>query len=230
MADADLAAVGALLAHPSRVLMLDALMAGRALTVGELGRVSGVATSTASEHLSRLRDGGLVEVLAQGRHRYYRLAGPEVAHALESLSHVAPPRPVRTLTQSARARSLTEARLCYDHIAGRRGVALHEGLQQRGWLSPVAGGYAVTPEGRSVLTAWGVDVSAAQSSRRAFARDCLDWTERRSHLSGALAAAVSTALVDGPDPGFVRRRDDHRGLRVTDEGARRLQELGSPAP
>jgi DNA-binding transcriptional ArsR family regulator len=225
VAEADLAAVGSLLAHPSRVLMLDALMAGRALTAGELGRVSGVKASTASEHLSRLREGGLVEMLAQGRHRYYRLSGAEVALALEALSLVAPPRPVRTLTQSARARSLLDARLCYDHIAGRRGVALHDGFQRRGWLVPAVGGYDLTPDGASALSRWGVDVESARSSRRVFACDCLDWTERRHHLGGALGRALAAALGDGADPWFVRRGDDHRGLRLSVDGGRRIEEL-----
>jgi DNA-binding transcriptional ArsR family regulator len=223
--DVDLAAVGALLGQPSRASMLDALMTGRALTATELARVAGVSAGTASEHLARLTEGGLVEVVVQGRHRYHRLAGPHVGAALEALSHVAPPRAVASLRQSARARSLAEARTCYDHLAGRAGVAVHDGLLARGWLSPVAGGYELTTAGRSGLEAWGVDVASAQGERRRFARACLDWTERRDHLAGALAAAVATTLVDGPEPWFVRRADDHRGLRVTDRGREQLTSL-----
>jgi DNA-binding transcriptional ArsR family regulator len=224
--DVDLAAVGALLGNPSRAAMLDALMAGRALTAGELARVADVSPATASEHLAKLCDGGLVEVVPQGRHRYHRLASPEVGAALESLSHIAPEKPVTTLRQSSRARSLAEARTCYDHIAGHSGVALHDGLVARGWLVPERGGYGVSDSGVEGLLGWGVDVSSARAARRPFARPCLDWTERREHLAGSLAAALATALIDGPQAWFTRRSDDHRGLRPTDLGRDRLSQLG----
>jgi DNA-binding transcriptional ArsR family regulator len=231
MYDVDLAAVGALLGNPSRAAMLDALMTGRALTAGELARVAEVSPATASEHLAKLRDGGLVEAVTQGRHRYHRLASPDVGAALESLSHIAPQRPVRTLRQSSRARSLAEARTCYDHIAGRSGVALHDGLVSRAWLVPGAGGYGLCDAGVVGLLGWGVDVTSARAARRPFARPCLDWTERREHLAGALAAALATALIEGPEPWFVRRADDHRGLRPNDRGRDRLAELGwEPVP
>lgn len=226
MYDVDLAAVGALLGNPSRAAMLDALMTGRALTAGELARVADVSPATASEHLAKLRDGGLVEVVSQGRHRYHRLASPDVGAALESLSHIAPAKPVTTLRQSSRARSLAEARTCYDHVAGRCGVALHDGLLARGWLVPDVGGYGLSDGGVAGLLGWGVDVTRARAARRTLARPCLDWTERREHLAGSLAAALATALIDGPEPWFVRRSDDHRGLRPTELGRRRLAELG----
>jgi hypothetical protein len=133
---------------------------------------------------------------------------------------------VTTLRQSTRARSLAEARTCYDHLAGRCGVALHDGLVDRGWLVAEPGGYGLSDGGVEGLLAWGVDLTAARSSRRRFAGTCLDWTERREHLNGALAAALATALVDGAQPWFVRRADDHRGLRLTDLGRRRLSDLG----
>jgi DNA-binding transcriptional ArsR family regulator len=223
--DVDLAAIGALLGSPSRIAMLEALLAGRALSAGELARTAGISPATASEHLARLRDGGLVAVVGQGRHRYYRLAGPEVGSALESLAVIAPARPVTTLRQSARARALAEARTCYDHLAGRAGVALHDGLLARGWLHPMAGEYALTAQGREGLGSWGVDVDRAAAARRTLARPCLDWTERRPHLAGALGAAVLACLVDGASPWFVRRAEDHRGLRLTELGRSRLAAL-----
>jgi DNA-binding transcriptional ArsR family regulator len=226
MQDIDLAAVGALVGNPSRAAMLDALMTGRALTATELARVAGVSAATASEHLAKLREGGLVEVVSQGRHRYHRLASADVGAALESLSHIAPRKPVTTLRQSSRARSLAEARTCYDHLAGRSGVSLHDGLLARGWLVPEPGGYAVSEAGAEGLLSWGVDLTAARAARRRLARPCLDWTERREHLAGSLAAALVTALIDGPEPWFRRRADDHRGLRPTDLGRARLRELG----
>jgi DNA-binding transcriptional ArsR family regulator len=224
--DVDLAAVGSLIGHPSRTAMLDALLGGRAMTVTELARAAGVSPATASEHLARLGAGGMVEVVAQGRHRYHRIASPDVAAALEALAHIAPPKRTTSLRQSRRARSLAEARTCYDHLAGRSGVALHDGLVARGWLVPEPGGYVLTGAGRDGLLAWGVDVAAADAAKRAYARPCLDWTERREHLAGALAAAIASALVDGPEPWFVRRADDHRGLRPTALGRARLADLG----
>jgi DNA-binding transcriptional ArsR family regulator len=170
MYDVDLAVVGALIGNPSRAAMLDALMTGRALTAGELARVAEISPATASEHLAKLREGGLVEVVSQGRHRYHRLASPEVGAALESLSHIAPAMPVTTLRQSSRARSLAEARTCYDHLAGRCGVALHDGLVARGWLVSQSGGYALSDGGVEGLLGWGVDVTTARAARRQLAR------------------------------------------------------------
>jgi DNA-binding transcriptional ArsR family regulator len=226
MYDVDLAAVGALVGNPSRAAMLDALMTGRALTATELARVADIGKPAASEHLAKLREGGIVEVVEQGRHRYHRLASPEVGAALESLSHIAPAKTVETLRQSSRARSLAEARTCYDHLAGRCGVALHDGLLARRWLEPEPGGYGLTEAGIEGLLGWGVDVATARSARRRLARPCLDWTERREHLAGALAGGIADALIDGPEPWFVRRADDHRGLRPTELGRARLAELG----
>lgn len=221
MPETDLAAVGALIGDPSRARMLDSLMAGRALAAGELARAAGIGRSTASEHLARLLDGGLVTVVAQGRHRYYRLAGPHVGAALEALSHVAPARPVTSLRQAGHARALGHARTCYDHLAGRCGVALHDALLDRAWLTPA---YDVTPLGAERLAAWGVDVEAARSRRRSFARPCLDWTERRPHLAGALAAGIGDALLDLG--WFAPRSPGSRALRLTQRGSEGMAGLG----
>lgn len=221
--DVDLAAVAAVIGEPSRAAMLDALMSGEALTAGELSRVAGVGRSAASEHLARLVDAGLVEVTVQGRHRYHRLAGPEVGQALEALSHIAPTKAVRSLRDSSRARSLWFARTCYDHLAGVCGVALHDHLVRGGMLAAAEGGYAVTPAGERWFTDLGVDVDAALARRRSFARPCLDWTERRPHLAGALAAATTDRLL--ALGWFVRRAPDTRALRLTDDGAAALDGL-----
>lgn len=221
--DVDLAAVAAAIGEPSRAAMLDALMTGTALTAGELARAAGVGRSTASEHLARLVSAGLVEVAEQGRHRYHRLSGPEVAHALEALSHIAPPKPVRTLRESSRARSLWFARTCYDHLAGACGVTLHDLLLEGGMLAGAAGGYEVTPSGARWFAELGVDVDAARARRRSFARPCLDWTERRPHLAGALAAATTDRLLELG--WFARRGPDTRALRLTEAGSAALDGL-----
>jgi DNA-binding transcriptional ArsR family regulator len=222
--DVDLASVGGLIGDASRAAMLDALMAGRALTASELARVAGVSASTASEHLSRLAAGGLVEGLSQGRHRYFRLAGPDVGAALEALSQIAPAKQVTGLRQSGHARSLGFARTCYDHLAGRCGVALHDACFANGWLEATPAGYALTESGERRFAGLGVDVEAARAARRAVARPCLDWTERRHHLAGSLAARLNERLLDLG--WLVRRSRDSRGLRLTDTGREGLEGLG----
>lgn len=221
--DVDLAAVAAVIGEPSRAAMLDALMGGQALTAGELGRAAGIGRSATSEHLARLVGAGLIDVAVQGRHRYHRLAGPAVGHALEALSHIAPAKPVGSLRDSSRGRSLWFARTCYDHLAGVCGVALHDILLDRGVLGGVAGGYAVTPTGEQWFEELGVDLDAVRARRRSFARPCLDWTERRPHLAGALAAATTDRLLELG--WFVRRTAGGRGLRLTDEGTAALDGL-----
>jgi DNA-binding transcriptional ArsR family regulator len=220
----DLAAPAALIAEPARAAMLNALLSGRALAAGELARVAGVSRPTASEHLRRLLDGNLVDVVSQGRHRYYRLAGPHVANALEALAHLGTPAPVATLRQANAARALAFARTCYDHLAGTCGVALLDALLANEWLCDHDGGYGVTPAGERELVALGIDVGAARSARRTFARPCLDWTVRRHHLAGSLGAAINTRLLDLG--WFTHRTRDGRGLRITDAGRTRLLELG----
>ncbi|WP_113699516.1 ArsR/SmtB family transcription factor [Nonomuraea lactucae] len=211
--DADIAPVAALIADPTRAAILTALLGGRALAAGELARLAGVGAATASAHLSRLLDGRLVDVVRQGRHRYYRLAGHEVAEVLEVLARVSARPLVRSLRQSRQARMLEEARTCYDHLAGRAGVGLLDRLREGGCLT----GEEVTPEGERLLAGLGVDVAAARAARRRFAPECLDWTERRAHLGGALGAAVTGALLElgwyvrGPVPRAVTLTDVGRG-------------------
>ncbi|MEN3357392.1 MAG: hypothetical protein V7637_1374 [Mycobacteriales bacterium] len=218
--DADVAAAARLIGEPARATMLEALMAGKALAAGELARLAGVSPATASEHLARLRDGGLVTTVATGRHRYYRLASPEVAQVLEALALVSPPRPVKSLRQSRAILAMSGARTCYDHLAGRVGVGIHDALTARGALRVGPDGYELTAAGELYLVGLGVDVTAARARRRSFARPCLDVTERRPHLAGALGAAICGRLLDGG--WLVHRAAGQRGLRVTDTGRDRL--------
>jgi DNA-binding transcriptional ArsR family regulator len=218
---ADIAGVARLIGEPARAAMLDALLSGRALAAGELGRVGGVSPATASEHLARLRDGGLVDVVAAGRHRYYRLAGPDVAQVLEALALVSPRRPVRSLRQSRAAAALAVARTCYDHLAGQVGVALHDALVAGEALAAGGDGYRLTDGGAALLTRLDVDVAGAAAARRAFARPCLDFTERRPHLAGALGAALCARLL--ADGWLARPAADQRGLRLTVRGRAALE-------
>jgi DNA-binding transcriptional ArsR family regulator len=232
---ADIAPVAALLADPARASMLTALLDGPPLAAGELSQVAGISAATASAHLARLLEGGLVRVTQQGRHRYYRLAGHEIAEIIEVMSRISPVRPVRSLRQSREAVALAEARTCYDHLAGRAGVALLDALLGAGMLAGVgidgtgtdgigtdlAAEYEVTQTGTGALAAFGVDVSAARRSRRRFAGACLDWTQRRPHLSGALGAAITARLIE---VGWIIRGPSRRAVRVTPAGRAGLAE------
>ncbi|HEY3867758.1 MAG TPA: winged helix-turn-helix domain-containing protein [Actinocrinis sp.] len=219
----DYAAVARLLANPARSAAIDALMEGLPLTAGELAQRAGVQASTISEHLAELLDGGLVAVIAAGRHRYYRLSNPQVAAALEALGHICPETPVRSLRQSNADRAMRRARLCYDHLAGTLGVTLLERMRSDGWLIVGAGAdFEVAEPGVRALTSLGVDLQGCRRSRRHFARPCLDWTERRPHLAGALGAAVAGALLDRQ---WLRRTGAGRGVEVTGAGGRGLRSV-----
>jgi DNA-binding transcriptional ArsR family regulator len=194
VAVAALTHVGALLADPTRSSLLIVLMDGRAHAGGELARLVGVAPSTASQHLSRLLDADYVAVEAQGRHRYFRLAGPHIAQQLESLGAVEVP---ATAHEPAKAPSeLLHARSCYDHLA-------------------------LTPSGEVLLAHLGADVKTFRGSRRPVARPCLDWTERRHHLAGAAGAALFQALLDR---GWIARGTRPRAIRVTGPGQPGLEQ------
>jgi DNA-binding transcriptional ArsR family regulator len=210
----DFAAVAGLLGHPARAAMVDALMGGEPVTAGELAGIAGVGPSTASQHLARLVDGGLVAVEVRGRQRQHRLASAEVAEALEALARICPPTPVRSLRHATQRDALGHARTCYDHLAGGLGVGLADALVARAWIVPVGEAYDLNPEGEAGLADAGVDVAGARAGRRAFARACLDWTERRPHVAGALGAAIATTALGS---GWVRRRAG-RTLGVTEAG------------
>jgi len=217
----DFAAVAGLLGHPARSAMIDALMDGRALPASELARVAGVRVSTASEHLARLTDGGLVAVTPQGRHRFFRISNATVAGALEAFARICPPAPVRSLRTSTEAEAIRYARTCYDHLAGTLGVAVLDAMLRQRWLAPAEGGYRLSRSARLALEDAGVDVAGAAARRRTFARPCIDWTERRPHLAGALGAALATTLLDR---GWIRRRDG-RGVAPTDAGRSALHRV-----
>lgn len=219
---ARLASAAALIADPARAAMLQALMAGEALTAGELARAAGIAPSTASAHLAALADGALVAVHAQGRHRFFRIASEDVAAILESLMGLAEvTRPARRWPHGE---ALREARTCWDHLAGRLGVALYDGLAARGILRPAPGGWETTSAGDACLERAGVDLEAARRARR-FACDCMDWSERRPHLGGGLARAICALCLAR---GWLRRQPGEglarRVVVPTPEGARMLRE------
>jgi len=215
-ADAEASSIAAAIGEPARARILYCLMDGRARTSTELAVVAEVSPSTASTHLQRLRSQDLVRVFAQGKHRHYSLASAEVAATLEALSVLAL-RP-RTAFIPTTPPQLRAARTCYDHIAGRLGVSLHERLTAMRWLTS---SYEITPEGDAVLRAMGIDLDAARASRRRFTFPCLDWSERRPHLAGAFAAALLALALKRK---WVVPDLDSRILRVTHFGQRELWE------
>jgi DNA-binding transcriptional ArsR family regulator len=216
---ADIAPVAALLADPARASMLGAMLGGQPLAAGELSQIAGVSPATASAHLAKLLNGGMVAVTKQGRHRYYSLAGHEIATVLEIIAEISPVNPVRSLRQSREADALAQARTCYDHLAGRAGVALFDALLQQKVLAGRGTGadaaYQVTEDGADKLAGFGVDVAEVSRSRRKFAGACLDWTQRRPHLNGALGAAMTSRLLE---LGWIERGPSKRAVRVTGPG------------
>ncbi|MBO9875089.1 MULTISPECIES: ArsR/SmtB family transcription factor [Xanthomonas] len=221
-----LAATAFLIADPARAAMLMALLDGRALPAGELAFAGGVTPQTASAHLAKLLEGGLLTVEVQGRHRYYRLANAHVATVLETLATLAPPQTSRCRRPHRDAQPLRLARCCYDHLAGRLGVAVAEALEQRAWLTTHddATHYAVSSDGAAWFARMGMDLPHLAQGRRAMARRCLDWTERRHHLAGSLGAALLDQFCARH---WLRRADGSRALVITDLGWASLQaELG----
>jgi len=220
--DADLRAsrLAAAIGEPPRARILYCLVDGRARTSTELAVVAGVAPSTASVHLKLLTKHGLVKVFPQGKHRYYSLAGTEVAAALEALSVLAGSPGVPSVPNTPHR--LRMARSCYDHMAGALGVALHTCFMAKGWfeeVSPTGSAYELTSDGSRAVASLGIDLDAARGSRRRFAFACVDWSERRPHLGGALGAAVLQLALDRR---WVVRELDSRALVLTTVGRREM--------
>jgi DNA-binding transcriptional ArsR family regulator len=219
----DLAALGRLLAVPARAAMVDALFDGRAWSVGALAAAAGVSASTASEHLGALAAGGLVSSARAGRERHYRIASDAIAAALESLSTLAPLRPAQGLRAITRSDAMRAARTCYDHLAGRLGVDVADGLVSSGVLAPAEHGFAPTARGAHTLGSIGIDVASLSALRRPMTLACLDWSEQRPHLAGALGAALLRTLES---VGGVERLSPGRAVRLRPAGRDVLGRLG----
>jgi DNA-binding transcriptional ArsR family regulator len=222
--EARVAPTAALLADPARAAMLWALSDGRALPAGELARVACIGAPAASAHLAKLTAGGLVEAERHGRHRYYRLANPAIVAALEALAAVAPPARATSLREAHAATGIRLARTCYDHLAGTLGVRITESLVEQGALAADGRAYVVTDAGVSRFARLGIDVDEvaeeARRTRRPLARACLDWSERRYHLAGALGAVLVERFLDA---GWIERMRASRALRITNAGRRALK-------
>ena len=223
-AEPDLARLAGTVGDPRRIQMLALLMEGRALTAKELALGAGVEPATASAHLKRLQEDGLLEAAAQGRHKYFRFASEQVAQMVESLMRVAPRKAVAAPRVSTPV-PLRRARYCYDHLAGALGTGLLALMLRKGWLQDDAEPkqLALTPRGDKALAQLGIDVEAAQGRRRQFACRCLDWSERRDHLGGALGAALAQELQARK---WIERRKHTREVRVTPAGEEGFAGLG----
>lgn len=240
--DADIAAIAALFAEPTRARVLVALADGRSLPASVLASEAGVSPQAASTQLNRLKRAGLIADEKSGRHRYYRLASDHVADILEALAGAAPTQPVRSLRQGTRAAALRRARTCYDHLAGQLGCDLTQALLDQQALHAVDGvdttsrrstdplsaplpehPYQLGPDADSVLNRIGIDIHALQGSprtRRPLLRFCLDWSEQRHHLGGSLGAAIHTTFEQS---GWVTRRPGNRAVTLTELGQRELR-------
>lgn len=227
------------MADPGRAKILLALGDGRALPASVLADEAGVGASTASAHLSKLVEGGLLRVERHGRHRYFRIAGPAVGELIEALARVSPPAPVRSLRQGSTAQAVRFARTCYDHVAGMLGTQLMQALLERELLTggdgvfdpssadedrPASFGfdldYRLTPSGVRELTAFGIDFDSLPS-RRPLIRYCVDWSEQRHHLAGSLGAALADRMIE---LGWVRKAQRSRALHISEDGFEGLHE------
>jgi DNA-binding transcriptional ArsR family regulator len=218
----DIASIAVLVGDPTRAAMLAALMDGTAHTATELALEGDVAPSTASSHLARLTGGGLVTIVKQGRHRYFRIATPEVAAAIEGLMNLAPRAGSRSRRSGPRDERLRRARLCYDHLAGEAGVRLLDGLRERSFVGSRDEALMLTTGGEAWCHQVGIDVAPMRAAGRQLCRSCLDWSERRMHLAGALGAALLNRLLA---LGYARREADCRAVTLSAEGERFVERL-----
>ncbi|WP_299939523.1 helix-turn-helix transcriptional regulator [uncultured Nitratireductor sp.] len=214
-AGTDLAQIASLVGDPARANMLAALMGGTALTASELAVEAGVTLPTASAHLSRLTEGGLLRMARQGRHRYYALSDHQVAGMLESIMGVAAALGPRKVLPGPRDTAMREARICYDHLAGEAGVAMFDAFAGRGFLTINGDDVSLTEKGAGFFCDFGLDIEAMRRKRRPMCRSCLDWSVRRSHLAGSLGAGMLDRFIA---LNWVRRKKESRIIRFTPPG------------
>lgn len=212
----DISQAAALIGDPARAAMLCALFDGRELSAGELAYRAGVAPNVASSHLAKLKSGGLVCMRPEGRQRYFRLANDDVSHALEALTTISAPAKIVSLSQSRISAELQAARSCYDHLAGRLGVALTDALVKRRVIRPSdLDDYETAESAEGFFRTLDIDLDAVRAKRRHFARQCIDWSERRPHLAGALGAALHDTFIANR---WVERNNNTRALKIAAAG------------
>jgi DNA-binding transcriptional ArsR family regulator len=221
MTSPNLAEIASLIGDPSRAAMLVSLLGGKAMPASELARAARITPQTASTHLAKLLNGGLLIQQTMGRHKYFRLANSEVGQALEALQIISPPKPVRSLRESDQLHALQFARTCYDHLAGKIGVAFTDRLLELEFIEISGKEFVLSAEGKEKLSHFGVEVEMKAKSRRCFAYQCLDWSERRYHLAGSLGAALTKRLFELE---WLERLPDGRAVYITPAGIKGLYE------
>ncbi|WP_225999900.1 ArsR/SmtB family transcription factor [Paenibacillus sp. BJ-4] len=220
----NVAMIASLVSEPSRAAILTALLDGRFHTASELAHMAGIKPQTASFHLSKMIEAQAVTVEKQGRHRYFGIQNPEVARVMESLLSIAPPVQIKSFKQAAENEAIRLARTCYDHLAGHLGVQIMNSLMQKGILSENQDGLHITGKGEAFFADFQVDLTQTRQKRRSFSHKCLDWSERRHHLAGALGSALLDRLLALH---WIERLPTTRAIRVTAEGKRGFIELFS---
>ncbi|MFL4471879.1 ArsR/SmtB family transcription factor [Tateyamaria armeniaca] len=211
----DISQIAALIGDPARANILTALMDGRALTASELATEAGVGLSTASGHLSKLSDADLICPRKQGRHKYFQLADDDVAGVLEALMGLAARRGATRVRTGPRDAQMQEARVCYNHLAGRMGVQMYRSMLGRGLLRETGEDVDLTQEGHGFASAFGVDVTGLRRARAPLCRSCLDWSERRNHLAGSLGRAMLSVMQE---QGWMCPVQNSRAMRLTEKG------------
>jgi len=212
--------IAKLIAEPTRAIILDCLMSGQALPASELAYMAKVSHPTISSHLAKLVEGNLLVMEQHGRHRYYRLTSKEVAEVIEKLGTIAPPVEIRSLRQSSQLKQVRFGRTCYDHLAGELGVKITEALIEKEIVYLEDGLYAVTKKGKEWFLQFGINIEEANTKRRVFAKPCLDWSERRYHISGWLGSAIATRFFDN---GWITRAEKNRAVQLTPKGINALE-------
>ena len=221
LGDSHIAAAASLLAEPTRAAMLLMLSDGRALPAGELAHAAHIAPSTASEHLAKLVDAGFLQVETWGRHRYFRLASPSIAEALEALALIAPPMPIRSLHDADRGATVRFARTCYRHLAGTLGVTVTQALVAQGVIDEEESGYRITSTGMAFFHDFGI-CERGQQKPAHFVAYHIDWSERQRHIAGPLAVAFTQRLLD---LAWIVPMPSSRALRITEKGCDGLKQL-----
>ena len=223
-ANSNVAIIAALVSEASRAAILTVLLDGRFHSASELAQMAKIKPQTASFHLAKLIDANVVTVEKQGRHRYFAIRDQDVARVMESLLSITPPVTVKSLRQSSQDKAMRYARTCYDHLAGNIGVQLTNALLRNGILLEEEDRYTVTEHGTKFFADFGVDLNEAATKRRQFSHQCLDWSERRHHLAGALGNALLERVLE---LNWVRRLPGTRAVQVTDEGKASFEKVFS---
>ena len=218
----DISRLAALIGDPARANILTALMSGKALTATELAGEAGVTMQTTSAHLAKLEEGGLTHCRKSGRHKYFTLAGAEVATVLEALMGLAAGQGHLRTRTGPRDVALREARVCYNHLAGEKGIALYDGFLRKGWVVEQGEAVVLTGQGRSFLNGFGVDVAQLAKSKTPLCRPCLDWSARRTHLAGSVGRAVLSRIEA---LGWAQRETGTRIVKFNKNGEAALADL-----